>query len=578
MAQPYYPPPRTIRPDLRPRIITPPVVPATVVTGAAALTGAGTSTTVALRVATGVAALTGLGSSTTVATRTKLGVAALTGTGTSTTAGVRKAIASAALTGAGSSTTAGLRKQLAAVALTGLGSTLQVGFAKRFAQSSMTGAGTLSATAIPNLPVTDTFTRTQSSWGPASDSGHIWVDQTDGGAFSSSTDGSQGLMPFTGDANYRREQLNIQNQDIGVLFRVGFTATTTGATIQAGTQLRQTGPPTVSAYYCFFTLTSAGVLGSQISLLNVGGGSVLASNTVTSSYVAGDYYWLRAQAVGSAIRMRVWKDGTGEPSTWTFSPTNSTVASGAKFSLYQRASSGTVGTTSAKFDDFSAFHVVEGTAALTGTGTSSVAGFAKKFATAPLTGAGTSSVTGTRKAFTSAVLTGAGTLGSTGLRIRLGVAPLTGTGTLTATGLRKRLGIAPLSGAGTLSATAATTATKQGAASLTGAGTLSSTATRKKLASVALTGLGSTLQTGFAKRFAQASPISTGVLTATPLRKTVGTTSLTGTGVLSATGFTPGVKTSSMAFRNTSLLVATATVPVIIPHTPTAPPLASQMV
>jgi hypothetical protein len=128
------------------------------INGAAALTGAGSSTTIGVVARSGTAGLTGLGSLTAAAIRKQLGVAPLIGAGTLTAAGLRKATTSSALSGAGTSSVAATRKQFASVILTGLGSTLQVGFAKRFAQSSLLGQGTLSATSLRKALTSSTLT------------------------------------------------------------------------------------------------------------------------------------------------------------------------------------------------------------------------------------------------------------------------------------------------------------------------------------------------------------------------------------------------------------------------------------
>ena len=445
----------------------------------------------------------------------------VTGLGSSTTAGVVKRFGTGALTGAGVTSATGVRKVSGSANLTMLGSSLQTGYASRFAQSSLAGAGVLVATAVPNLPITDTFTRTVATgWGTA-DSGHVWTAQADSGsALTSSVGSGFGQQTILSDGQVRRQYIPIPNTGIGAVFRTAFSAAPGTNVSRVGAHLRLAPPPsgTTSYYNCWLVLSTAGVLQAEMRWVSAGaGGNLGGPTTIVNPYVAGDYYWIRMETVGSLIRMRVWKDGTGEPTAWTFTATDTHVASGVRVALH---SSGTgTGSPLGRYDDLSMYPLSAGAVALTGAGTTSATGVVKRSGAAALTK-------------TTSTLSAAGTVTS-GAASVTGSASLTGAGTLSTSGVVKR----------------------SGSSALVGVGTLAGAGTRKTFASVALTGLGSSLQTGYAKRFAQTSMAMTSQLTATGVRTRTGAASLTGSGTLSATG--TRVRTGTASLTATSSLSAT---------------------
>ena len=96
---------------------------------------------------TGAAALTGTGSSTTAGTHDAYGAAFLIGNGTLSTNGTETRFGAAALTGLGSSTTAGTRTRFGAAALSGTGTLTASGSVSYTGAAHLTGTGTLTATA-----------------------------------------------------------------------------------------------------------------------------------------------------------------------------------------------------------------------------------------------------------------------------------------------------------------------------------------------------------------------------------------------------------------------------------------------
>jgi hypothetical protein len=43
----------------------------------------------------------------------------------------------------------------------------------------------------------------------------------------------------------------------------------------------------------------------------------------------GQWYWMRFRAQGTTLQVRVWPDGTPEPTTWTYSGTSASIAAGS---------------------------------------------------------------------------------------------------------------------------------------------------------------------------------------------------------------------------------------------------------
>jgi hypothetical protein len=79
--------------------------------------------------------------------------------------------------------------------------------------------------------------------------------------------------------------------------------------------------------------TSAGAATWALALVkntNGSGGVVtLGSGTLTSSGAAGSAWWIRLRALGTAISVKFWRDGTAEPAAWTRTATDGTFSTGA---------------------------------------------------------------------------------------------------------------------------------------------------------------------------------------------------------------------------------------------------------
>ncbi len=182
---------------------------------------------------------------------------------------------------------------------------------------------------------------------------------------------------------------------------------------------------------------------------------------------------------------------------------------------------------------------VTGAAALTGTGSSTIAGVRTRLGVAALTGTGSSTIAGTHTWMAAAALTGAGSATIAGVRTRFGTAALSGQGSATAAGVRTRSGSAALSGVGSL--TAAGTHEWLAAAALSGTGSLVASGDRIVLGAADLTGTGSETVAGAVVVFGAADLTGVGDLTATGLSITGGAALLTGIGSMVVDGIVHGV-------------------------------------
>jgi len=194
---------------------------------------------------------------------------------------------------------------------------------------------------------------------------------------------------------------------------------------------------------------------------------------------------------------------------------------------------------------------VNGSAALTGAGTSTTAGTRIRSGAAALTGTGSQTAAGVRTRSGSAVLTGLGSSTSAGTRIRSGAAALTGAGSSTTAGTRIRNAASNLTGQGTLAAAGGRTSS--GTAGLTGSGAVTATGTRRLNGTASLTGAGTLGASGGATKAASSNLTSTSLLAATGLRTTFASAALTSLGSSLSDGATTRYGQTSLASTSTLL-------------------------
>ena len=131
----------------------------------------------------------------------------------------------------------------------------------------------------------------------------------------------------------------------------------------------------------------------------------LATGTVTFTDLS--WYWIRAEANGTTLRVRIWKDGDAEPGTWTVTTTDTGLTTGGT-GIYANGS----GNRYTDFDDFDVTELNTGThtgdVAFTGAGALDADGITPGVhdGAATLTGSGSLSGTGTGNVYPLVMLGG----------------------------------------------------------------------------------------------------------------------------------------------------------------------------
>lgn len=163
----------------------------------------------------------------------------------------------------------------------------------------------------------DTFTRTAVSngWGTA-DSGDVWTPVSSASAWS--TSGTQGSVSFAAVGIMHLISVPRVIRDVDLTWDVACNAVATGATHTVQFNVRSTGSGTYRLG-CAVDFRLAGAVSVRVRRYN---GSSTVSTTVASTtvpsltYAAGTMIRVRAQVIGTSVRMRAWLASDPEPSTW----------------------------------------------------------------------------------------------------------------------------------------------------------------------------------------------------------------------------------------------------------------------
>lgn len=137
----------------------------------------------------------------------------------------------------------------------------------------------------------------------------------DGNSISSGTSGSVEVLSSTlisADAN---------RNNIELLVKQRRSATTTFNTTYRYTALVRgagTSLATLTGYKIGWSSTNI-----RIARHN-GDGTITAVASGTRTQAADTWYWFRFRANGTSLRLRVWQDGSAEPSTWDLDATDAT--------------------------------------------------------------------------------------------------------------------------------------------------------------------------------------------------------------------------------------------------------------
>jgi PKD repeat protein len=247
--------------------------------------------------------------------------------------------------------------------------------------SGVSSTATTSVVVSPAYVVQDTFLRSnQTGWGTASGGG-TWTQES-GTASSTSVAGDEGTISNSSSSDFEILGSSTAANDNGLVrFSIGAANDTAG--IILGYQSNGT-----------MNLARFGGGGNLEFMTGESGSWTVVDNTSVSVSV-NTFYWLRFEVQGSNVYLKLWADGTTEPSSWTWSGTSTaTITTAGTMGLYGWASSGSP----VEFDSFS----VAAVSGSTGPNNSTITGSVTSSAAAPIAGVQVSTVPATTTATTSA--------------------------------------------------------------------------------------------------------------------------------------------------------------------------------
>ncbi len=261
-------------------------------------------------------------------------------------------------------------------------------FTVQLTVTDLTGVSASATSAVvvsPAFLVQDTFQRTaQSGWGTASD-GHVWT-QASGTASTTSVAGDEGTINGTSGGS-----------DFEIL------GTTTAAAVNGLVRFSVSAANDTAGIILDYqsngsmNLARFGGAGNLEFMVGSSGNWTVVANTAASVSV-NTSYWLRVEVQGSSVYLRLWQDGTAEPSSWTWSGTSTAaITTAGTMGLYGWAGAGSP----VKLDSFSVAAVSGSSpppnSTITGSVADSVTGAAitgVQVSTLPATTAATTGATG----------------------------------------------------------------------------------------------------------------------------------------------------------------------------------------
>jgi len=194
---------------------------------------------------------------------------------------------------------------------------------------STSATQTVHVIAVATVFAADSFGRQLASgWGSA-DVGGSYTLLADSGSYT--VGGGTGQMTLA-KANYTRSALlnSVNARDVDLKVRFAVSKAPAGGSEYVYLVARSVGAG-ASSYRPKVILSSNGAVSVHAGVVNNGNESSLG-NAVTVpglTVTAGSYMWLRAQITGTnptSIKVRAWRDGDPEPSTWQFTASNSLAA------------------------------------------------------------------------------------------------------------------------------------------------------------------------------------------------------------------------------------------------------------
>ena len=207
----------------------------------------------------------------------------------------------------------------------------------------------LNAPCVPAQAIEyDLFGRTvAASWGTAT-SGQAYV-QMGGAAADYAVDGARGTISVTATSVDRAQRLDVGQPNQDVRIDLITPVTPTGGSSTQGVAIRLAD--TNNFYRATASISTAGVVSAQLSKRVAGSLTTISTLATTLTTGGGGDLILRAQALGTTIRMKIWPSGSTEPTAWTLSAADTSLATGDEIAAYARREAAEVTPTIFTFDN-----------------------------------------------------------------------------------------------------------------------------------------------------------------------------------------------------------------------------------
>jgi hypothetical protein len=168
---------------------------------------------------------------------------------------------------------------------------------------------------------------------------------TSGGTASNfSVNGSAGVIVLDTSGERQARLPGVSQRDLTVTARIATDKLAAGGNQKPSLVLRRVDGNNFYRFEVGFTTTRA-VQATILSRL-AGSETTLGAVSTGLTHAAGAFFWVKAQAQGTSpatLRIRIWKDGTAEPTTWNLTVTDAAAALqvSAPVALFTSASSAT---------------------------------------------------------------------------------------------------------------------------------------------------------------------------------------------------------------------------------------------
>lgn len=223
-------------------------------------------------------------------------------------------------------------RPLTTTALPGTPARLQVSDAQGILATLTEGAKTVTVRGQQRVfteqkkPFTDGFDRTATAGWGVSRGGGNWSNA--GGADADySVSGGAGVISMTADNSSRHTSLINDITDLDARLSWSLDVMPVGNASSLALSFAYTS--STSQYRARMSVLTTGAVQLVLECQTPSGTTALgALTTVSTGYVVGDVWHIRAQRTGTTLRCRAWKDGTAEPTSWVHEVSDPTLGAG----------------------------------------------------------------------------------------------------------------------------------------------------------------------------------------------------------------------------------------------------------